>query len=134
MFWAEERLGDRIEHAYNFKQLMDQLGWIPTGTDFPVEDISPIKTFYAAVFRKNLDFLPEDGYRMDEALIREEALRSMTCWAAKVSFEEDVKGSIEPGKYADFIITDKDIMTVSEREILSTRVLRTYVEGELVFK
>ena len=134
MFWAEERLGDRIEHAYNFKQLMDQLGWIPTGTDFPVEDISPIKTFYAAVFRKNLDFLPEDGYRMDEALIREEALRSMTCWAAKVSFEEDVKGSIEPEKYADFIITDKDIMTVSEREILSTRVLRTYVEGELVFK
>lgn len=134
MFWAAERLGERIEHAYNFKQLMDQLGWIPTGTDFPIEDVSPIKTFYAAVFRKNVDHLPEDGFRMDEGLTREETLRSMTIWAAKTSFEEDVKGSIEPGKYADFVVTDRDIMTVPERDILSTRIIRTYVGGELVFK
>ncbi|MDR2585992.1 MAG: amidohydrolase, partial [Prevotellaceae bacterium] len=95
MFWAVDRVGERIKGAYAFQQLKDQLGWIPFGTDFPVEEVNPIYTFFAAVFRKNLDFLPKDGFQMENAVTREDALRAMTIWAAKASFDETQKGSIE---------------------------------------
>lgn len=133
MFWADDRIGDRIMGAYAYKELLDQNGWLPSGTDFPIESVNPIYTFFAAVYRKNLDLLPEGGFQMENALSKEEALRSITIWAAKVSFEEDVKGSIEVGKYADFTVLDRDIMTVPEREVLGAKVLMTYVEAEEVY-
>jgi len=132
MFWAVERVGDRIKGAYAYQQLKDQLGWLPFGTDFPVEEVNPIYTFFAAVFRKNLDFLPENGFQPENAVSREDALRAMTIWAAKASFDEDQKGSIEPGKWADFVVLDRDIMSAEEREIPDTRVVSVYIAGEKI--
>ena len=133
MIWAADRLGNRISQAYANKELLKQNGWIPSGTDFPVEEVSTIKTFYSAVFRKNSEGFPQGGFQIENSLTREEALRAMTIWAAKASFEENLKGSIEIGKYADFVILDTDIMTAPENEILNTKVLKTYVAGKKVF-
>jgi len=134
MYWAGDRLGkERLKGAYANKQLLEQNGWIPLGTDFPVEDISPIKTFYAAVFRQDAKGWPPGGFQMENALTREEALRGMTIWVAKSNFEENEKGSIEKGKFADFVILDRDLMKVPEKDILATKVLMTFVNGEKVF-
>ena len=134
MYWAEKRLGsERVKGAYAFRQLMLQNNWIPLGTDFPVEDISPFKTFYAAVFRKDAAGWPEKGYQTENALSRQEALRGMTIWAAKSNFEEKEKGSIEKGKFADLVILEKDIMTASPEEILKMKVLATYIGGEKLY-
>jgi hypothetical protein len=133
MYWAEDRLGaDRIAHAYAYKTLLDQNGWLPNGSDFPVESINPIFGFYAAVARKDLQGFPPDGYRMEESLSRTQALKAMTIWAAKACFAEHEKGSLEPGKAADFVILDQDIMVVHEALIPGTRVLETYLAGERV--
>lgn len=133
MYWAEDRLGsDRIQGAYAFKKLLDQAGIVALGTDFPVEEVSPFYTFYAAVARKDLQNYPEGGYKMDQALSREETLKGMTVWAAYANFEEKEKGSIEADKFADFIILDKNIMEVNEDEIPNIKVLHTYVNGEKV--
>lgn len=134
MYWAEDRLGaERIEGAYAFKKLLDQAGIIALGTDFPVEEVSPFYTFYASVARKDLENYPEGGYKMDQALSREETLKGMTIWAAYSNFEENEKGSIEPGKFADFVVLEKNIMTVPEDEIPNIKVSQTYVNGEQVF-
>ncbi len=134
MYWAEDRLGaERIVGAYAFKKLLDQAGIIALGTDFPVEEVSPFYTFYASVARKDLENFPEGGYMPEQALSREETLKGMTIWAAYSNFEEDEKGSIEPGKFADFIMLDKNIMEVSENEIPNIQVLQTWVNGEQVF-
>jgi len=130
MFWAIDRVGERLKGGYAYRALKNQLGWLPFGTDFPVEEVNPIHTFFAAVCRKNLDFLPEDGFQTENALSREDALRAMTIWAAKASFDEGQKGSIEPGKWADFVALDRDIMTVDERDIPGTRVVAVYIAGE----
>ena len=135
MYWAGERLGkEREKGAYAFNDLLNQNGWIPLGTDFPVEDISPFKTFFAAVIRKDASGFPEGGYQPENALSREKALRGMTIWAARSNFEEKEKGSLEKGKYADFIMLEKDLMKMPEGEILSTSVNATYVNGQLVYK
>lgn len=135
MFWAVKRLGPvRIKTAYAYKQLLQQNGWLPLGTDFPVEDINPIYTFYAAVVRKNLDGLPANGFQVENALSREEALRGITIWPAKAQFEEKEKGSIEPGKYADFVILDQDIMKVDGNQLPKVKVLKTYINGEKVYE
>src|ERR1700744_4885369 len=135
MYWAIKRLGpERIKSAYAYKQLLDQNGWIPLGTDFPVENISPIYTFYAAVERKDLKGYPEDGFQPENAISRIEALKGMTIWAAKAQFEEKEKGSIETGKYADFVILDKDIMKIKGSEMPGVKVLKTYVNGEKVYE
>lgn len=135
MYWAGERLGkERLINAYAYHHLMEQNGWIPLGTDFPVEDISPFKTFYAAVVRKDAKGYPEGGFQPENALTRKEALRGMTIWAAKSNFEENEKGSLEIGKWADFIITDRDLMTTEESDILGTKVLKTFIAGEKVFE
>jgi predicted amidohydrolase YtcJ len=134
MYWAAKRLGNtRIKEAYAYKQLLLQNNWIPLGTDFPVEDISPFKTFYAAVFRKDATGWPAKGFQMENALSRKEALKGMTIWAAKSNFEEKEKGSLEKGKLADLIIIDRDIMTAKPAEVLKTKVLATYINGEKVY-
>ena len=122
MDWADERLGERIKNAYAYQQLLQQNGWVINGTDFPIEDISPIYTFYAAVTRKHLDGTPAEGFQMENALTREQALRSITIWVAKGCFLEARKGSIEVGKDADFVILDRDIMSIQEDEIPETKV------------
>jgi predicted amidohydrolase YtcJ len=135
MYWAGERLGPQREKgAYAFKRLLTQNGWLPLGTDFPVEDISPFKTFYAAVVRKDAKQWPDGGYQPENALTREEALRGMTTWAARANFEENDKGSLEAGKFADFIILDKDLMTANETDLLGIQVLYTFLGGEMVYK
>ena len=134
MYWAGQRVGqEREKGAYAFKQLMQQNGWIPLGTDFPVEDISPFKTFLAAVFRQDAKGYPGGGYQMENALSRQDALRGMTIWAARSNFEETEKGSLEKGKLADFIILDRDLMTVAPVEVLQTTVLATFIGGSKVY-
>jgi predicted amidohydrolase YtcJ len=135
MYWAGDRIGkERLKYSYAYNDLLKQNGWIPLGTDFPVEDISPIKTFYAAVVRKDAKGWPDGGFQMENALSRQDALRGMTIWAAKSNFEENEKGSLEKGKFADFIITDKDFMKVDAKDILSTQILMTFINGEKVFE
>ena len=135
MYWAGERLGpDRIKYAYAYKKLLDENGWIINGTDFPIEEVNPMLTFFASTGRMDKSGYPENGFQTENALSREETLRSMTIWAAKGSFEDDIKGSIEPGKVADFVILDRDIMEVPFPEIPKTVVLKTYLNGELVFE
>lgn len=134
MYWAEDRLGpDRVKGAYAFKQLLQQNGWIPLGTDFPVEDISPFKTFLAAVVRKDAKGFPENGFQMENALTREETIRGMTIWAAKASFMEKEIGSLEKGKKADFIFLDNDLMKVAPEKILDVKVTATYSGGKKVY-
>ncbi|MEB0261633.1 MULTISPECIES: amidohydrolase [unclassified Mucilaginibacter] len=135
MAWAVKRLGaDRLKTGYAYKSLMKQNGWIPLGTDFPVENINPMYTFYAATERKNLQGQPAGGFQMDNALSRIEALRGMTMWAAKANFEEKEKGSIEVGKYADFVILDQDIMKTKGSNLPNVKVLKTYINGVKVYE
>lgn len=133
MYWADERLGDRIVTAYAYKDLLNACGWIPNGTDFPIEQINPVHTFFASVFRKDLDFWPEDGFQMENALSREEALRSMTIWAAKSCFAEDFTGSLEKGKVADFVVMSDDLMTADEKDVPGIRVRETWLDGKRVY-
>lgn len=134
MYWAAERLGnERMKGAYAYKQLMDQNGWIPLGTDFPVEDISPFKTFLASVGRVDAKGFPEGGFQSENALSREQTIRGMTIWAAKASFLEKEVGSLEAGKKADFIILARDLMQVPVNKILDTKVVATFSGGKKVF-
>jgi predicted amidohydrolase YtcJ len=135
MYWAGSRLGKkRLKSSYAYKQLLEQNGWLPLGTDFPVENINPMYTFYAAVERKDLKGYPKSGFQPENALTREQALRGITIWAAKANFEEKEKGSIEPGKYADFVILDKDIMKIDGAALPNVKVLKTYINGEKVYE
>jgi len=135
MYWAVDRLGnERVKGAYAYKQLMNQNGWIPLGTDFPVEQINPMLTFYAATARKDSKEFPKGGFQMENALTPEQALRGMTIWAAKANFEEKEKGSLEVGKFADFVILDNDIMKATGQQILNNKVLKTYLNGEKVYE
>ena len=132
MYWAKDRLGDdRIKEAYAFKKLLDRAGMVALGTDFPVEQVSPFLTFYAAVTRKDTDGYPEEGFQIKDVLTREEALKGMTIWAAYSNFEENEKGSIEVGKFADFTIYDRDLMTVSAQEIPTIMAEQTFISGKV---
>ncbi len=134
MYWAEDRIGvQRMRGAYAYKTLLDKAGRIALGTDFPVEHVNPMYTFHSAVARKDLKNYPIDGFQMKDALTREEALKGMTIWAAYFNFEENEKGSIEVGKFADFTILDKDIMKVKEEELPNTKVIATFINGEMVY-
>jgi len=131
MYWAEERLGnERIKGAYAYKKLLEIKGMIALGTDFPVEKVNPMLTFYAAVSRKDLSGYPETGFEMENALTREETIKGMTIWAAHANFEEKEKGTIEIGKMADFIVLDKNIMEININKIPDIKVLATYINGE----
>jgi predicted amidohydrolase YtcJ len=134
MYWAGDRLGPvRVKGAYAYQQLLKENNWMPLGTDFPVEDISPFKTFFAAVVRQDAKGFPAGGFQVENALTREETLRGMTIWAAKASFEEKKKGSLETGRFADFIILNTDLMSCEPAAILKTKVLATYSAGKKVY-
>ena len=133
MYWAGERLGEEREKgAYAFKTLLDKAGTVALGTDFPVEQVSPFLTFYAAVARKDLDNYPEGGYQMKDALSREETLKGMTIWAAYSNFEENEKGSIEVGKFADFTVYSDNLMVVPIEEVPRIKAEQTFIAGKRV--
>lgn len=132
MGWAGDRIGKRLRHAYASQALLRQNGWLANGSDFPIESINPVLGFHAAVARKDRAGLPEGGFLPDNALSREQAMRAMTIWAARANFEDHERGSLETGKWADFVILDRDLMTVPEDQIPEARVLGTYVAGESV--
>ncbi|HAG14903.1 MAG TPA: amidohydrolase [Bacteroidales bacterium] len=135
MYWADERLGlERLKGAYAYKALLNQNDWIPLGTDFPIEKIDPLLTFMAATARKDIHGFPKDGFQMENALSREEALKGMTIWAAKVAFEEEIKGSIEIGKLADFVILNQDLMHCPEVEIPLIQIEFTVINGQIVYQ
>ena len=134
MYWAGERLGPvRLKGAYAYKRLLQENGWLPLGTDFPVEDISPFKTFLAAVFRVDARGYPAGGFQLENALTREEAIRGMTIWAAKADCLEKEIGSLEVGKRADLVVLDRDLMSVGAGEVLQTRVVATYGGGKKLY-
>ena len=134
MYWLYDRIGKkRAKHAYAFQDLLEKSTVIAFGTDFPVEEISPMMTFYSATVRKDKDGYPEDGFQTENIMNRGDALYAMTIFGAYANFEENEKGSIEVGKDADFIILDNDIIRSSETRIPSTNVVATFINGELVF-
>lgn len=134
MPWAEKRLGkERLKYAYAYKSLLDKAGLVVLGTDFPVENISALETFYAAITRMDKKGNPEGGFNPQECLSREEALRGMTIWPAYSNFQEKQKGSLEVGKDADFVILTKDIMRINPEDILTTFVSKTFMDGEMVY-
>jgi predicted amidohydrolase YtcJ len=134
--WAIDRLGEEriLEGAYVWQKLLQSGARIINGTDVPVEPLSPIQCFYASVSRKRLQGLPPGGYEPDQKMSRQEALRSYTIDAAFGAFEENIKGSIEPGKLADFTVFSKDIMAITEEDILSTKIDMTIVDGKILFE
>lgn len=134
--WAIDRLGEKRikEGAYMWQDLLQSGVPIVNGTDVPVEPLNPIPSFYASVSRKTLKGTPEGGYEPEQKMTREQALKSYTLDAAYGAFEEDIKGSINVGKLADFTIYDQDIMTVSEDKILNTKVVMTIFNGDVVYE
>mgnify|MGYP001814873805 FL=1 len=134
--WAIDRLGEKRikEGAYMWQDLLQSGIPIVNGTDVPVEPLNPIASFYASVSRKTLKGTPEGGYEPEQKMTRKQALKSYTLDAAYGAFEEDIKGSIEVGKLADFTIYNQDLMTVDEGKILDTEVVMTIFDGEVVYK
>ena len=134
MYWLYDRVGKkRANLAYAYKELLTRSKVIAFGTDFPVEDISPIMTFYSAVARKDINGYPSEGFQMENSIGRGDALYAMTIHGAYANFEENEKGSIEVGKSADFIILDNDIVRSAENRIPLTNIVATFIDGELVF-
>ena len=107
---------------------------IPNGSDFPVEQVNPLISFHSAITRKDAKNWPEGGWYPDEKMTRDEALKSMTIWPAYAAFQDTVMGSLRAGKYADFVVLDRDIMAVPDTEVLGTRVLATYLGGRAVYR
>lgn len=135
MYWAGQRLGrNRVRRAYMYRTLQEQLGWLPLGTDFPVEGISPLRTYYAAVARKDVEGYPEEGFQADEALDRLSALKGMTGWAALACFREQDLGQIAAGFRADLTVLDRNPLTVPVEALLGTEVLQTWIGGAQVFE
>jgi len=134
MSWTEDRLGPgRMGRAHIYRQLLEQNGWLANGSDFPIERIEPLRGFRSAVFRKDDAGLPEGGFHIENALSREQALRAMTIWAARANFEDNEKGSLEAGKWADFTVLDMDLLKGDEAALWEARVLATAIAGEFFF-
>ncbi|MBN8823918.1 MULTISPECIES: amidohydrolase family protein [unclassified Spirosoma] len=134
MYWAGDRLGAiRVKGAYAFNDLMKQNSLIAFGSDFPVEAVNPLFGFHAAVARQDAKNYPAGGYQMENAVDRKSALLAMTRWAAYACFEDHLRGCIAPGKQADFVILDQDIMLIPNPKIRQTKVRQTWINGERVF-
>ena len=135
MGWAEVRVGPaRIRGAYAWRSLLNTGVIIPNGSDFPVEEVNPLISFHSAVSRQGPDNKPPGGWYPEQAMTREEALKSMTIWPAYAAFQEKEMGSIAPGKYADFVMLDRDIMDVPADQILGARVIATWLGGKAVYE
>ncbi len=135
MYWAGNRLGQsRLLGSYAWRSLLNTGIVIPNGSDFPVEMVNPLISFHAAFSRQDAKNWPVGGWLPQEAMTREEALKSMTIWAAWAGFMEKEVGSLEPGKYADFVVLDQDIMQIPAELVLKTRVLSTWLGGKSVFE
>ena len=133
MYWAGERLGKvRLKNSYAYKKLLQKAGMVALGTDFPIEEVNPMLTFHSAVARKDSKNFPKGGFQMENALSREETLKGMTIWAAYSNFEEKEKGSLEVGKWADFVIFDQDLMKMKEEEIVKMTAAATFLKGAKV--
>ncbi|GGG41253.1 amidohydrolase [Hymenobacter glacieicola] len=134
MYWAGERLGaERLKTAYTYEQLRKQYGQVALGSDFPVEDINPLFGFHSAVARQDAKNYPAQGFQMENALSRPDALRGMTIWAAHAAFEDKQKGSIRPGMAADFVILDTDLLEAPKEKLRGAKVQQTWIAGEKVF-
>ncbi|MGF7214653.1 hypothetical protein GGR92_000793 [Spirosoma lacussanchae] len=134
MYWAQDRLGPvRVKGAYAFKDLMKQNQMITFGSDFPVEAVNPVFGFHSAVARQDAKNFPKAGYQMENAVDRQSALLAMTRWAAYANFEDQLRGSIAPGKQADFVVLDRDIMTAPTTQLRDTKVRQTWIGGERVY-
>lgn len=134
MYWVYDRLGkERTANAYAYKKLIEYAGIIAGGSDFPVEGINPFKGIYAAVARQDLKRIPAQGFEAENKITRQQAIKAFTIWAAYAGFEDKLKGSLEKGKAADFIVIDKDIMNCSEYDIPFIKVLKTYSNGKQVY-
>jgi hypothetical protein len=120
--------------AYAWRSLLNSGVVIANGTDFPVEQVNPLIGFHSAVTRQDANGWPAGGWFPDERMTREEALTSMTLWPAYAAFMEEVSGSLSPGKYADFVVLDQDIMTIAAERILDTRVVMTVLGGVTVYQ
>ena len=135
MYWAGNRLGaERLRGAYAWRSLLATGVIIPNGSDFPVEMVNPLLSFHAAIARQDADDFPVGGWYPEQRMTREEALRSMTIWPARASFQEQVLGSLSAGKYADFVMLDQDIMRIAPELVLQTRVVQTWVGGTKVYE
>ncbi|MDQ6887197.1 MAG: amidohydrolase [Gemmatimonadota bacterium] len=135
MYWAGSRLGTgRLYGAYAWRSLIDAGSIIPNGSDFPVEAVNPLLSFHSAVSREDAHDWPPGGWHPEQRMTREEALESITLWPATAAFQEDVMGSISPGKYADFVVLDQDIMRVAPSQILQTQVVATWIGGKAVYE
>ena len=135
MRWAERRVGpQRIKGAYAWRSLLNTGVVIPNGSDFPVEEVNPLISFHSAITRQDAAGWPEGGWYPDQVMTRDEALKAMTIWPAYAAFQEKELGSLSPGKYADFVVLDRDIMTVPATEILQTQVVSTYIGGKSVYE
>jgi predicted amidohydrolase YtcJ len=135
MYWAEERVGaERIKGAYAW-QTFNKLG-IPLalGSDFPIERPAPLPGFYAAISRQDAKSWPADGWYPEQILSREQALYGFTKGAAYAAFQEDLLGSLEVGKKADFVILNQDIMSIPKGSILDTKIIATYINGKAVYQ
>src|SRR5437773_2553814 len=135
LFFAPSRLGmDRLTGAYAWESLLRSGCIIPGGSDAPVEPGEPMIEFYAAVARKSVKGFSGEGWHPEQAVSREQALKMFTLWPAYAAFEENDKGTIEPGKLADFTVLSQDIMKIPEPEILKTRCVMTVIGGEIVYE
>jgi len=132
--WAWQRLGrSRVVEAYKYASLLKENGMMALGTDFPIEDIDPMKTFFAAVFRKDKGGTMANPFQSNEAITREQAIRGMTIWNAVSRFAEHYSGSLEMGKDADFIMTSVDLMTGTPDQLQENIVIATFIGGKEMY-
>lgn len=135
LFFAPSRLGpERLKGAYAWQTLLKMGNMIAGGSDAPVERGEPMIEFYAAVARKSITGYSDSLWHLEERMTRDQALKAFTLWPAYAAFEESKRGTIQPGKWADFTVLDQDIMKIAEPEILKTKNVMTVVGGKIVYQ